>query len=91
MNTLLKQLRERRELFPSGLFVLFFTEMWELFGRFAIMSLLVLYLTNMLKLSDSQAFSIYAGFLALIYVMSVLGGYVADRFLGLRYGVILGA
>jgi proton-dependent oligopeptide transporter, POT family len=76
---------------PPGLYVLFYTEIWELFGRFGITALLVLYLTNMFHMSDAKAFSIYSGFIALIYVMPIIGGYFSDRWLGLRHAIVLGA
>lgn len=76
---------------PKGLFVLFYTEMWELFGRFGITALLIFYLTNTFHLSDSAGFAIYSGFIALIYVMPIIGGYFSDRFIGLQHAVILGA
>jgi POT family proton-dependent oligopeptide transporter len=76
---------------PRGLYVLFYTEMWELFGRFGITALLVFYLTNHFHLSDALAFSVYSGFIALMYVMPIVGGYFSDRFLGLPHAILLGA
>jgi proton-dependent oligopeptide transporter, POT family len=76
---------------PKGLYVLFYTEMWELFGRFGITALLVFYLTNTFHLSDSKAFAIYSGFIVLIYVMPIIGGFLSDRCLGLRQAIIFGA
>ncbi len=76
---------------PPGLYVLFYTEMWELFGRFGITALLVLYLTHTFKFSDDKSFAIYSGFIALLYVMPIIGGYLSDRLLGLKHSIILGA
>ncbi len=90
MQPIVQYLRAKIRSNPVGLYVLFYTEMWECFGRFGIISLLVLYLTHSFKLSDSYAFSIYSGFLALIYVTPIICGQIADRFLGLKHAVILG-
>lgn len=75
----------------SGFFVLFYTEVCELFGRFGITALLVLYLTNSLHFSDSQAFAIFSTFIALLFITPVIGGILCDRVLGNRHAVILGA
>lgn len=76
---------------PRGLYVLFYTEMWELFGRFGITSLLVFYLTKTFHFSDDRSFALYSGFIAMLYVMPIIGGFLSDRVLGLRHSVILGA
>lgn len=91
MTDIIAKIQSKMANNPKGLFVLFYTEMWELFGRFGITALLVFYLTNTFHLSDVKAFSIYSGFIALIYVMPIIGGYLSDRLLGLRHAVILGA
>jgi len=90
MKTMLNYLREKIKANPPGLYVLFYTEMWEMFGRFGIISLLVLYLTNSFHLSDATAFTIYSTFLALIYVTPIVCGFLSDRYLGLKHSVILG-
>jgi POT family proton-dependent oligopeptide transporter len=77
--------------FPPGFYVLFFTEMWELFGRFGIIALLALYITVTLHLPDKLAFSVYSAFLAMMFVTPLLGGILSDRFLGFRRSIILGA
>ncbi|MCK4608749.1 MAG: MFS transporter [Gammaproteobacteria bacterium] len=76
--------------FPQGLGIVLYTEICELFGRFAIISLLVLYLTKMFHCSDAKAFTIYSAFIALIYVTPIVGGFLTDKFLGLRHSIILG-
>ena len=91
MNTLIQVIREKIQSSPRGLYVAFYTEMWELFGRFGIISLLIFYLTKTFHLTDARAFVIYSGFLALIYVTPIVCGYLSDRFLGLKHAVILGA
>ncbi len=76
---------------PDGLVVLLYTEVWELFGRFGITSLLVLYMTKTLHLADSTAFYAYASFIAMTYVTPLVGGYLGDRFLGHKRAVLLGS
>ncbi len=76
---------------PRGLFVLFFSEMWERFCYYGMRGLLVLYLTKALLQGDEQAFAIYGAYTALVYMAPVLGGRIADKILGYRIAVILGA
>ena len=75
---------------PRGLFVLFYAEMWERFSYYGMRALLVLYLTKHWLYSDSQSNLIYGAYGALVYITPVLGGIVADRFLGQRKAVIFG-
>lgn len=88
---LLQYLQQKIKSNPTGLYVLFYTEMWELFGRFGITALLVLYLTQTFHIADARAFSIYAAFIALIFATPIIGGVLADRYLGSRFAIILGA
>jgi len=74
----------------KGLLVLLGTEMPELFGRFTISALLVLYLTKTFQFTDSLAFGIYCTFIALIFVTPILGGYISDKILGHHHAIILG-
>ncbi len=76
---------------PRGLFVLFFTEMWERFSYYGMRALLILYLTKHFLFGDEQASVIYGSYASLVYAMPVLGGLIADRYLGLRKAVALGA
>lgn len=76
---------------PRGLFVLFFAEMWERFSYYGMRGLLVFYLTKHFLFSDTIATGIYASYGALVYLAPVLGGLVADRYLGFRRSVIFGA
>lgn len=87
----IKSIKAKIQSNPPGLYVLFYTEMWELFGRFGITALLVLYLTHTFKFTDDKSFAIYSGFIALLYVMPIIGGYLSDRLLGLKHSIILGA
>ncbi len=90
MKFIINKIKNRVNACPKGLVVLFYTEMWELFGRFGIIALLVLYLTRTLHMSDAKAFSIFSAFLALIYVTPIVGGILCDRILGNRHSILLG-
>jgi proton-dependent oligopeptide transporter, POT family len=76
---------------PKGLFVLFFAEMWERFSYYGMRALLIFYLTKHWLFSDSQAGVIYGAYTALVYITPVLGGYLADKYLGQRKAVTFGA
>ena len=76
---------------PKGLFVLFFAEMWERFSYYGMRALLIFYLTQHWLFSDERASVIYGGYTALVYIAPVLGGYLADRYLGQRKAVAFGA
>ncbi|MEM0995845.1 MAG: peptide MFS transporter [Bacteroidota bacterium] len=80
---------------PSGLFYLFFAELWERFSFYGMRALLTLYMVNNLfrELSNGEEISIgiYAAYGALVYATPVIGGNMADRFLGYRKSIMLGA
>jgi len=76
---------------PKGLFVLFFAEMWERFSFYGMRALLIFYLVQHWMFSDSEAGVIYGAYGALVYVTPVIGGYLADRYLGQRKAVAFGA
>ncbi|MGH6785193.1 MAG: peptide MFS transporter [Novosphingobium sp.] len=75
---------------PRGLFVLFYAEMWERFSYYGMRALLVLYLTKHWLFGDSKANLIYGAYGALVYITPVLGGILADRWLGQRKAVFFG-
>lgn len=75
---------------PRGLYLLFFTEMWERFSFYGLRALLVLYLTQVLLFSDHHAFGVYGAYMALVYATPVVGGLLADRFLGFKRAILLG-
>jgi len=75
---------------PPGLFVLFFTEMWERFSYYGMRALLIFYLTKHWLFSDERASVIYGAYTALVYITPVIGGYLADRYLGQRKAVLFG-
>ena len=76
---------------PKGLFVLFLAEMWERFSYYGMRALLIFYLVQHWLFSDSEASIIYGAYTALVYITPVVGGYLADRYLGQRKAVLFGA
>ena len=76
---------------PKGLYVLFFAEMWERFSYYGMRALLILYLVRHWLYSDGEANLIYGAYTSLVYITPVLGGYLADRYLGQRKAVLFGA
>lgn len=76
---------------PRGLFVLFFVEMWERFSYYGMRGLLIIYLTQHFLFSDEKSSIIYGAYGALVYVMTLIGGTLADRYLGARKAVTFGA
>lgn len=79
-----------RMVHPKGLYVLFFTEMWERFSYYGMRALLVLYLVDSLHYSRGDALQIYAVYTGLVYLTPIFGGYLADRYLGPRKSVVIG-
>lgn len=81
---------------PSGLFVLFFTEMWERFSFYGMRALLVLFLTSSIgdggwDWTREQAMALFGSYVGLVYLSTMLGGYFADNVMGYRWAVVLGA
>lgn len=76
---------------PRGLYILFMTEMWERFSYYGMRSLLILYLTQHFLFSDERSAVMYGAYTALVYVMTIIGGSLADRYLGQRKAVTFGA
>lgn len=76
---------------PRGLVILFFTEMWERFSYYGMRGLLILYLTQHFLFSDERSTIIYGAYTALVYVMTIIGGTLADKYLGSRKAVTFGA
>lgn len=76
---------------PRGLFVCFTTELWERFSYYGMRALLVFYLMQHFLFSEQQSYMIYGAYTALVYMTPVLGGAIADRYLGSRKAVTLGA
>ncbi len=75
---------------PKGLYMLFFAEMWERFSYYGMRALLIFYLTQHWLFNDSKSTLIYGAYTSLVYITPVLGGYLADRYLGQRKAVLFG-
>nr|WP_087574086.1 peptide MFS transporter [Sphingomonas sp. CDS-1] len=75
---------------PRGLFLLFFVEMWERFSFYGMRALLIFYLTQHFLFSDRDASYAYGAYMSLIYISPLMGGYLADRYLGQRKAVLFG-
>jgi POT family proton-dependent oligopeptide transporter len=75
---------------PRGLFVLFYAEMWERFSYYGMRALLILYLTKHWLFADGAANLTYGAYQSLVYITPVLGGVIADRWLGQRKAVVVG-
>ena len=76
---------------PTGLFALFFAEMWERFSYYGMRALLVFYMMKgFLGMGDGQAYAVYGAYTALVYATPFIGGMLADRILGARRAVVLG-
>ncbi len=89
----------QKELFghPVGLYILFFTEMWERFSYYGMRAIFVLYLTAKtmdenagLGWSSGEALALYGWYTMLVYVASIPGGWIADKFLGQKKSVLVG-
>jgi POT family proton-dependent oligopeptide transporter len=83
---------------PSGLFVLFFTEMWERFSFYGMRVLLILFLTAALSgnnpgwaWSAENAGALYGTYAMLLYITPIFGGIIADKYLGYRWAVVIGS
>ena len=92
-------IQRQKELFghPVGLYVLFFTEMWERFSYYGMRAILVLYLIGAtedanagLGWSNGEALALYGWYTMLVYVASIPGGWIADKFLGQKKSVLYG-
>ncbi|MGI1679114.1 MAG: peptide MFS transporter [Cellvibrionaceae bacterium] len=75
---------------PKGLYVCFFTEMWERFSFYGMKYLLLLYLTKYHLFTDGEGLDVLGGYAGLVYAMPVVGGLLADRYLGMSKSVVFG-
>lgn len=75
---------------PPGLLTCAATEMWERFSFYGMRALLVFYLTRHFRFTDAESFGIYGAYTALVYMSTIIGGAVADRWLGARRAVLFG-
>ena len=76
---------------PKGLFLLFMAEMWERFSYYGMRALLIFYLIQHWMFAEDKAYVIYGAYTALVYIAPVVGGYLADQFIGQRKAVLFGA
>jgi proton-dependent oligopeptide transporter, POT family len=76
---------------PRGLFVLFFAEMWERFSYYGMRAILIFYLMQHWLYARPDAYVVYGAYTALVYITPVIGGYLADRYIGQRKAVQYGA
>ena len=81
---------------PAGLFILFFTEMWERFSFYGMRSLLILFLTASFtdggwEWTRENASALFGSYVGLVYLSTMLGGYFADKVIGFRWAVVVGA
>src|SRR5438067_10406395 len=80
---------------PRGLSTLFFTEMWERFSYYGMRAILILFMTSTLakgglRYTDSKAGAVYGLYTAMVYLMCLAGGWIADLFTGQRRAVLYG-
>lgn len=91
-QTSAQEFAEQPKLFghPIGLYVCALTEMWERFSFYGMKFLLMLYLTKYHLMTDVQGYDVLANYAALVYALPLVGGLLADRYLGMRKAVIWG-
>lgn len=75
---------------PRGLYLLFFTELWERFGFYTLQTIIILYMTHALLMTDDKAYILYGAFSSMLYLTPVIGGYIADRYLGFQRCIMIG-
>src|ERR1700741_2373692 len=76
---------------PKGLIILFLTEMWERFSYYGMRGLLIFYMTQHFLLSDGFSQGQYGAYTSLVYLLPLIGGFLADRFIGTRKAITFGA
>ena len=76
---------------PKGLYMLFMVEMWERFNYYGMRALLVLFMVSeIVGFTESNAYKVYGYFTAFVYLTPVIGGYLADKFIGKRHSIVIG-
>jgi POT family proton-dependent oligopeptide transporter len=85
-----------RKVHPKALFTLFMVELWERFSYYGMRALLILYMTSNIldggfNLTDAEAYGIYGAYGALVYLTPLIGGYFADKLIGFRKAITIGA
>ena len=76
---------------PRAIYYVVALQIWEYFSFYGMRALLILYLTNQLKYNDTHAYELFSAYCSLVYVTPILGGFLADKVLGNRMAVMLGA
>lgn len=76
---------------PKGLIILFFAEMWERFSYYGMRGILIFYLTQHFLFDDETASATYGSYTSLVYLLPLVGGIVADRYIGTRKAIAFGA
>lgn len=76
---------------PRGLHILFFAEMWERFSYYGMRGILIFYMTQHFLFEDQQAQGQYGAYTSLVYLMPLIGGLLADRYIGTRKAIAFGA
>ena len=92
-----KKLSNLNEIFghPKGLFILFFTEMWERFSYYGMRALLILFLVSNtdnkgLGWSNTDAITVYGFYGMMVYLMCIIGGFISDKYIGLKKSILIG-
>jgi proton-dependent oligopeptide transporter, POT family len=75
---------------PKGLYLLFFTEMWERVSYYGMRAIFILFMTKMIGFEDQEASSIYGSYTGLVYLTPLLGGYLSDKYLGNKKSILTG-
>jgi len=75
---------------PKGLYLLFFTEMWERFSYYGMRAIFILFITKALLMNSAEASNIFGSFTGLVYLTPLLGGYISDRYWGNRRSILVG-
>ena len=73
---------------PKGLYLLFFTEMWERFSYYGMRAIFILFMTKALFMSEAESSNIYGSYTGLVYLSPLLGGYIADKYWGNRRSIL---
>ncbi len=75
---------------PKGLYLLFFTEMWERFSYYGMRAILMLFMTKALLMDSGSASILYGNYTGLVYLTPLIGGYISDRYWGNRRSILVG-
>src|SRR5512142_2226082 len=76
---------------PRGLYVLFFTELWERYSFYSMLAILTLYMDERLRFAPATSAQVYGAYVAAVFFMPLVGGALADRWLGFYRAVVIGA